>query len=97
MTDDDFRALQEQSHHVRELTGHIGWQVLTEFMHERMKSDKLAILNGNVASLDEYKRRSGVLVGIHAVLDAPADLQKMVDDEAVRRAERTASRGDDAA
>lgn len=86
MTDDEFRALQEQAHQLRELTRHPGWAVLVDFSFERMKATKQAVLNGNVADIEKYKQHTGWLRGIHDTLDAAAAVEAMVDGERMRRA-----------
>ena len=86
MNDDDFRALVEQAHQLRELTTHPGWEVLVSFSHERMKGTKHAVLNGLIDNHEKYKRDTGWLRGIHDTLDAAETVEKIVDTERTRRA-----------
>lgn len=97
MTDEDFRALQEQAHLVDELTSHTGWQVLVDYWHAETKNSKHAVLNGNVASIEKYKALTGELIGVYKVLDTPIRLNGMVEGEAKRRRELANALGDDAA
>lgn len=70
-----------------ELTRHPGWPVLVDFMETRMAKDKLRVLNGNCQDFDAYRKLTGLFLGVHAVLDAPADVAKMVTTEKEIRGE----------
>lgn len=85
---DTKRALIEQAHQLRELTKHPGWAVLVDFMEIRMRGDKLKVLNGKCVDLDDYRKLTGSLQGIHAVLDAPKIVQELADNARRRDAER---------
>lgn len=85
LSEDEFRALLEQEQLLSQLTEHPGWQELVAIMHDRMNSDKKAILNGNVGSHDQYLKRAGILVGIHEVLDMPGTVAQLVANERERR------------
>jgi hypothetical protein len=51
MTDDDLRALQEQAHMLYELSEHPGWAVYVDYLETVTRSQKMAVLNGNVTRL----------------------------------------------
>ena len=91
LTDDELRRLQENASLVQEMMRHPGWDVLVDFLHMKMRGDKLRLLNNQVDDFDEYRKISGRLVGIHFVLDAPKNIQELVDNEIRRRAEKSAS------
>ena len=97
MTDDEYRDMQEVAHQLRELTKHSGWGALVEYAHTAMRTTKDGLLNGNVANIDEYRKRAGWLTGIHFVIEAPATMAKIVEGERVRREERAAAGRDGAA
>ena len=89
MTDAETRrALIEQAHQLNELTRHPGWAVLVDYMETRMRGEKLRILNGKCTDLDDYRKMSGLLLGVHAVLDAPKVVQEIADNARRREAER---------
>lgn len=86
-TDEDYRALQEQSHLLNELTRHPGWPVLVDFMETISNSAKRRVLNGKMPTVEEYKSVTGELVGIHKVLDAPTVVAEMLEEEKAQRVE----------
>lgn len=79
MTDDEARALIEQADLLQSLCGHPGWPVLVDFLETWMRSDKRAVLNGDVDDHDTYLKRTWFFRGAHFAIDAP----KIVDDRAV--------------
>ncbi len=89
MTDDEFRALVEQAHQVRELTQHPGWAVLDDYMnHVVMNPLKRRVLNGN--GIDDhvtYRALVEFLQGAHRVLGVPDELATQVETERSRRAD----------
>lgn len=88
MTDDEYRALQEQAHLVTEMMKHKGWDVLVDYLDLKMRGDKLKVLNNNVEDFDEYRKISGRLVGItYAIQDAPREILVLPENETRRRAE----------
>lgn len=92
MTDEDFRALQEQALQVSELVSHPGWDVLVDFVRFSpglsiaLRQNEL--LNGGVKSWEDYQKKTGWLEGSDFVIDANNRLQKMVIDESERREEK---------
>ncbi len=88
MTDDDYRALVEQSYQLNDLTNHPGWDVLVDYMRSVvLKPRKDRLLAGNLDSLDEYKKVSGFCVGAEWVLDAHKIVGNAVLSEQGRRDE----------
>lgn len=85
MNDDEYRALQEQSHLLTELTRHPGWPVLVDFLMVISDSAKRRVLNGHMDSIDAYKSVTGELVGIHKAVDAPSVVAGMLENETTRR------------
>jgi hypothetical protein len=90
LTEDEYRVLVEQAHQVYEMTKHPGWSLLVDYLHMKMKGDKLKVLNNDCQDLDEYRKIAGKLVGIHFVIDAVDAMQKLAENERTRRAEREA-------
>ena len=88
MTDDEYRALQESAHLLAELTDHPGWNELRALVADKMRPETTRILNGRVNSHDDYQHSTGRLVGMQEVVDIPAAIVRMRDNETVRRAER---------
>lgn len=62
--------------------------MLVDWLNERMRPVKLRILNGRLDSHDEYLTVTGYCKGIHEVLDAPAIVAQLVENESLRREER---------
>lgn len=87
MNDDEYRALQEQSHLLTELTRQPGWPVLVDFLEVISRSAKKRLLNGNIADFDAYKAVTGELVGIYKAIDAPSVVAGMLENETTRRRE----------
>ncbi len=88
MTDEKYRALVEQSFQLNELTNHPGWPVLVDYMLTVvLKPRKDRILNGNLDSLDEYKRIAGFCQGSEWVLNAHQIIANAVLEEQGRRNE----------
>jgi hypothetical protein len=81
------RALIEQAHQLHELTKQAGWAVLVDFMEVRTRADKLRVLNGKCVDIDDYRKLTGFLIGVHAVLDAPSTVQELADNARRRDAE----------
>ena len=89
MTDDELRALQEQAFQLEELTRHPGWEVLRDYLESvLMRGDKFRVLNGHMETIEEYKFTTGVLRGIHAVLDTPGHVRNQVSSELQSRADQ---------
>lgn len=91
MNDDEYRALQEQSHLLTELTRHPGWPVFVDFLEVISRSAKRRVLNGQLDSHDTYKAVTGELVGIHKAIDAPSVVHGMLENEQNRRRENDES------
>ena len=89
-SDEEYRALQEQAHMLDELKRHPGWDVLVDFMETISRAAKLRVLNGKLVSVEDYKSVTGELVGIHKVLDAPAVVMGMLEEEKRQRIEAEA-------
>jgi hypothetical protein len=97
MTDDDLRALQEQAHMLYELSEHPGWAVYVDYLETVTRSQKMAVLNGNVTDFERYKSITGELLGIHKALNAPRAVATMVAAELDRRREANDANDTDAA
>lgn len=76
---------------MNELTRHPGWPVLVDFMETISNPAKRRVLNGQQQTIEEYKSVTGELVGIHKVLDAPAVVAGMLEEEKAQRVEREVS------
>jgi len=87
VTDDELRALIQQSSELEELTKHPGWQVLVDYANHRMEAPKKAVLNAGVKDWDHYVKTTGWLTGVHAALDFPTTVAAMVQTELERRRE----------
>ena len=87
LNDEEYRALQEQSHLLAELTRHPGWPVLVDFLEVISRGAKKRVLNGNLDSIDAYKSVTGELVGIYKAIDAPTVVASMLENEKARRIE----------
>lgn len=90
MTDDEYRGLQESAHLLGELTNHPGWTELHGLVRDKMRPETTRLLNGRANSFEDYQHQTGRLVGMQEVVDIPASIQKLLDNETVRRAERNA-------
>lgn len=91
MDDELFRALQEQSHHLLELTKHPGWEVFVDYL--RFAPDGGAVrqnqlVNGGAKDFNDYSLRVGWLKGVQYAIDAPSSVQQKVLAEVARRDER---------
>lgn len=86
MTDEEYRALQEQSHMLEELRRHPGWPVLVDYVETYSKGERLRVLRGGL-SHDEYQHQTGYLSGLFRVLDAPEKVSAMLTNEVNRRVE----------
>lgn len=64
--------------------------MLVDWLHERMRPEKTAVLNGRVQTHDEYLSTTGYLRGIHEVLDVPSKVAQLVLNEQTRRQEAEA-------
>lgn len=87
MPEDDYRALIEQATLLDQLREHPGWPVLVDWLEERMRADKKAILNGLVKDQADYQGRAGKCVGATWAIDAARDVQQLVANERERRAQ----------
>ena len=92
MTPEQQRALIEQAHQLHELTKHPGWEVLVDYCNVVMAPVKRRLLNDSgVDTLDEYKKLSGYLAGMHRVVDVPAEVETLASNARLREAESHAS------
>lgn len=90
MRDDaGYRALQEQAHLLTELTQHPGWDVLVDWLEVVVaRPHKFSVLNGNMKTLEEYAGVTGFLSGLKKAIDAPQDVQGMLDAERKQRIDK---------
>lgn len=90
MEDDDYRALIEQAHQVRELTKHPGWDVFVDYLRfggggaARKQHD---LVNGAAKDYVDYSRIVGWLDGVDYAINAPERLDAQTELERKRRAE----------
>ncbi len=85
MTNEEYRALVEQSHQLQQLTEHPGWAVLVDYIKTVVLAPrKDRLLNGAIDSLDEYKKQAGFCAGAEWVLNA----HEVIGNQALRERER---------
>lgn len=75
----------EQVNLLQGLTEHPGWQVLTDWLNERMRPRKLEILNGNIKSHEDYLKSTWFCVGATEAIDAPQKVAQLLVNEQERR------------
>ena len=73
---------------MEELTKHPGWPVLVDWLNERMKPVKLAVLNGAPKNFEDYLTKANWLKGITDAIEAPKTIVGLLDSEQVRRREK---------
>ncbi len=96
LTEDDFRALIEQAHQLRVLTERPEWTVFVDWLNYRMNPVKRGLLNGGVASHDDYLRQSSWLLGVTDAIDSAEHVAKLVANERERRDELADAAREDA-
>jgi hypothetical protein len=87
MTDEEYRALQEQSHLLSELAQNPGWSVLVDYIETISTRERLNLLRGNAKTFEEYKERTGYLDGLFKALAVPQTVATMLASEVERRQE----------
>ena len=90
MTDDEYRALQEQAHQINELTRHPGWEVFLDFLRfspAALAKRQIQLLQGAAKTFPDYTQRVGWIEGVQFAIDAPERVQALVNNEADRRRE----------
>ena len=94
MTDDEYRALQEQAHQVDELTRHPGWDVLLDYLRfgdAALAKRQIQVLQGAAKTYPDYLHRVGWIEGVQFAIDAPDRLRDVVNNETTRRSRREES------
>jgi hypothetical protein len=77
---DEARFAVELSHQLSVLASYPEWRVLVDYVQKTEVLKQSYLLNGGCRNIEEYKKISGWLEGVHFVLDAA----KTTEDAAVR-------------
>jgi hypothetical protein len=90
----EFRDLQERVAMIKEMSSHIGWQMLVDRANATMYQKQKWIILGKAKDWDEYKHAVAWMDGVSFVLGLPAAVEKEMifeldqrfeADEAVQR------------
>ena len=76
--DQRLRELIERASVVEALSQHPGWPLYVDYLKALSATSQYYVINGNVATIEEYKERVGYLRGIRDAIEAPALLQQRV-------------------
>jgi hypothetical protein len=86
---DEARTAIERAHQLEVLAEYPQWRALVEYVQQTERVKQLYLVNGGCRDIEDYRKVTGWLEGVHFVLDAAK-----TTEDAARRARPLLNKGE---